>query len=46
MLHEQAEVLEKLHGYISGLYRSEKKLSKDMDQMIGELEESEVQAMM
>jgi hypothetical protein len=39
-------VLQKVHGYVSALYRSEKKLSLDMSEMIEELEESEVQAMM
>ena len=39
-------MLRKVHGCVSALYRSEKKLSQDMKEMIEELEESEVQAMM
>jgi hypothetical protein len=46
MVREQAELLQKVHGYVSALYRSENKLSQDMSKMIEELEESEVQAMM
>jgi hypothetical protein len=39
-------MLQKVYGYVSGLYRSERHLSQAMNEMIEELEEFEVQAMM
>jgi hypothetical protein len=46
IIREQAEVLRKVHGYVSALYESEKELSQAMNEIIEELEDSEVQAMM
>ena len=46
MIREQAKVLQKIHGHVSVLHQSEKELSKAMNEMVEELEDSEVQGMM
>jgi hypothetical protein len=39
-------MLQKVYGYVSGLYQSEQRLSRSMNEMIEELEEFEVRSMM
>ena len=46
ILHDQADLLQGVHGYLSDIYSSERKLSDIMDAMLDELEDDEVQAMM
>jgi hypothetical protein len=45
ILHEQAEMLQKIHGFVSNVYGSERRLGEVMDTMIEDLEDAEVQEM-
>ncbi len=46
ILCDQADLLRGVHGYMSDIYRSERKLSDVMGVMLEELENDEVQATM
>ena len=46
IIHEHAEVIQAIHGHISEIYKSQKRLSEVMDAMAEDLEDAEVQAMM